>query len=324
MIKRENKTQPFPKLSRLSLREPGYLYQPDQRARRAMAPFCLVAALGSILAMTLAPAAHADKTTPTKKQDPILKAPASASNSPGLVSKSASLASKSPSSNSPDSSSQLTAPERKNQVSSTRPEAKQAIEAVKNNKADAAAKSGQPAKQTQAKPDLAIKTEKATKPEQTAKSGQFSKGPKNFRVTKSLPANSSLVPPPPPTTPSFMVDPSMISLYGLAMPIDSLSREALKDREKEISVQFKDASAELEAKKRKHNERQERAENFKELYKEGVVSRREMEAAETEASEFAGEVERLDSKTKELKNLLDRIKQRLSPPTKPVPRKLIH
>jgi multidrug resistance efflux pump len=121
-----------------------------------------------------------------------------------------------------------------------------------------------------------------------------------------------------------MVDPSMISLYGLSMPIDSLSREALKDREKEISVQFKDASAELEAKKRKHNERQERAENFKELYKEGVVSRREMEAAETEASEFAGEVERLDSKTKELKNLLDRIKQRLSPPTKPVPRKLIH
>jgi len=116
----------------------------------------------------------------------------------------------------------------------------------------------------------------------------------------------------------------MVSLYGLSMPIDSLSREALKDREKEISVQFKDASAELEAKRKKHNERQERAENFKELYKEGVVSRREMETAEAEASEFAGEVERLESKTKELKSLLDRIKQRLVPPTKAAPRKLIH
>jgi myosin heavy subunit len=322
MIKRETKTQPIPKRCFLPSIEQEYINRPRLMDGRAMSPFWLAAALSgslvlasaSALALASALAAYADNISSAPKREAKLTTPASVSKASDLGSKAA------------DSASKL--PTQKSQVSTSQPKVQHAHEAndpVQKNKTDAGTKSGQPAKQSQTiKPDQVSKSGQVPMSGQVPKSGQLSKEQKSYRVIKSPPANSRLVPPPPPTTPSFLVDPSMVSLYGLSMPIDSLSREALKDREKEISVQFKDASAELEAKRKKHNERQERAENFKELYKEGVVSRREMETAEAEASEFAGEVERLESKTKELKSLLDRIKQRLAPPTKAAPRKLIH
>lgn len=117
-----------------------------------------------------------------------------------------------------------------------------------------------------------------------------------------------LVPPPPPDTPSLMIDPSMQSLLG--MPLEYLGKESLKDREKEISLQYKDAAAELASRKSQSDEKIERAKDFDALYAEGVVSRRELEQSKRDAEDAKSEIARLENKTSELKSLLDRIHSR--------------
>ncbi len=135
-------------------------------------------------------------------------------------------------------------------------------------------------------------------------------------VAKSKPrvARPSMVPPPPPNTPSMLSDPSLMGLgysaYG--MQVEYMSREALKDRVKEITIQFKDASAELENRKRLKTEREARAKSFEQLFSEGVVSRRELEASQREATDSTDEVQRLENKYNELSSLLERVNKRLA------------
>jgi hypothetical protein len=120
------------------------------------------------------------------------------------------------------------------------------------------------------------------------------------------------VPPPPPSTPTMMGDSSDFAFYS-GMPIEMLSKEALKDRAKEISIQYKDACRELEDHSRQKDEKIQRAQEFEGLYKEGVVSRRELEESQKEAAEVNSDIDRLAFKVKELKGLQDRITRRLTP-----------
>ena len=127
---------------------------------------------------------------------------------------------------------------------------------------------------------------------------------------------ASMVPPPPPNTPSMLSDPAMMGLgmgYGAyGMQVEYMSREALKDRVKELSIQVKDASAEFENRKRLKTEREARAKSFEQLYTEGVVSRRELENSQREATDSTDEVQRLEHKYKELSSLLERVNKRLA------------
>lgn len=144
-------------------------------------------------------------------------------------------------------------------------------------------------------------------------------------VVKSKPRVSrpSMVPPPPPNTPSMLSDPSLMGLgysaYG--MQVEYMSREALKDRVKELSIQVKDASAEFESRKRLKTEREARAKSFEQLYSEGVVSRRELENSQREATDSTDEVQRLEHKYKELSSLLERVNKRLAAFPQPASRK---
>jgi len=125
---------------------------------------------------------------------------------------------------------------------------------------------------------------------------------------------SSMVPPPPPDTPTMLSDPAMMAmgsgLYG--MQVEYMSKDALKDRVKEISIQYKDASVQLVNKKSSQSELQERAKTFEQLYAEGVVSRRELENAQKDASGSDADIARLESNCRDLKSLLDRINKRLA------------
>lgn len=104
-----------------------------------------------------------------------------------------------------------------------------------------------------------------------------------------------------------------------------MSKEALKDKAKELTIQYKDAQAELETKKRQQAELQERADSFDQLFTEGVVSRRELETSKRDAKETAAEVARLENKYAELKSLMDRVNKKLSAQAaKTSPKKLIH
>jgi len=122
---------------------------------------------------------------------------------------------------------------------------------------------------------------------------------------------SRFVPPPPPTTPTMLGDGSDFGFYS-GMPIEMLSREGLKDKAKEISIQYKDACRELEDHSKQKEEKIERAKEFEGLFNEGVVSRRELEASQKEAAEVNSDIDRLSFKVKELKGLLDRVNKRMS------------
>lgn len=181
-------------------------------------------------------------------------------------------------------------------------------------KQEKAVKPEAPVKQAQP-----VKTEKSVKPENSvpakataAKTQSKEKPAQTKSKSTPRPRTTMLVPPPPPMTPSILVDPGMQAVLGMTMPVEMLGKETLKEREKEIAIQHKDAALELEAKQRKLKDKEDRAVTFEELYKEGVVSRRELEAAQAEAKEFVVDVERLATKEHELKLLLERINKRLA------------
>ncbi len=190
--------------------------------------------------------------------------------------------------------------------------AAEVLAAPQPSKQEKAVKPEVPAKQA-----LPVKTEKpapAKAPAQAtaAKTPGKEKPAQTKSKSASRPRTTMLVPPPPPMTPSILVDPGMQAVLGMTMPVEMLGKETLKEREKEVAIQHKDAALELEAKQRKLKDKEDRAVNFEELYKEGVVSRRELEAAQAEAKEFVVDVERLAVKERELKLLLERINKRLA------------
>ncbi len=176
-------------------------------------------------------------------------------------------------------------------------------------------------KAPQAKPTSPAKPTTAD----TAKTGAKAASAVVTPVAKSKPrvARPSMVPPPPPNTPSMLSDPSLMGLgysaYG--MQVEYMSREALKDRVKEITIQFKDASSELENRKRLKTEREARAKSFEQLFTEGVVSRRELETSQREATDSTDEVQRLENKYNELSSLLERVNKRLAAFPQPPGRK---
>ncbi|MBS1989495.1 MAG: hypothetical protein JSS83_03200 [Cyanobacteria bacterium SZAS LIN-3] len=128
---------------------------------------------------------------------------------------------------------------------------------------------------------------------------------------KVVAAGAHFVPPPPPFTPTMMGDVTDFGMFS-GVPVELLSKDALKDRAKEISIQYKDACRELEDHTQAKQDKIQRAKDFVGLYQEGVVSRRELEASQKEANEVNSDIDRLTFKTKELKGLLDRINKRLN------------
>lgn len=182
-----------------------------------------------------------------------------------------------------------------------------------------AAKSAQAKPASPAKPATADTNKSGAK---AAPSPVVSSAASPAAKTKPRGARPSMVPPPPPNTPSMLSDPSLMMGYGAyGMQVEYMSREALKDRVKEITIQFKDASSELENRKRLKTEREARAKSFEQLFSEGVVSRRELETSQREATDSTDEVQRLENKYNELNNLLERVNKRLAAFPQPPGRK---
>jgi hypothetical protein len=122
-----------------------------------------------------------------------------------------------------------------------------------------------------------VKAEKkpASTPEKKTASGKPKK-------TVSAPRlNNGLVPPPPPVMPIGM---DALGMYGA--PVDYLSLKELEGRKKELTARFNELNSIVGDGERQIKERKDKAELFESLYQEGVVSRRELEAAKREAGEI--------------------------------------
>ncbi|PZM79150.1 MAG: hypothetical protein DKT66_21960 [Candidatus Melainabacteria bacterium] len=101
------------------------------------------------------------------------------------------------------------------------------------------------------------------------------------KTTSSPRLNNGLVPPPPPVMPIGM---DALGMYGA--PVDYLSLKELEGRKKELTARFNELNSIVGDGERQIKERKEKAELFESLYQEGVVSRRELEAAKREAGEI--------------------------------------
>ncbi len=102
------------------------------------------------------------------------------------------------------------------------------------------------------------------------------------RTTAAAPRlNNGLVPPPPPVVPIGM---DALGMYG--QPVDYLSIKELEGRKKELAARFNELDSIVGDGIRRIRERKEHAELFESLYQEGVVSRKELEAAKREAGDI--------------------------------------
>lgn len=129
-------------------------------------------------------------------------------------------------------------------------------------------------------PQAEQKTAPLKKPANAASAS--TKANKTKKVTVVQPRlNNGLVPPPPPIAPI-----GMDTLGMFAQPVDYLSMKELEARKKELASRLNELSSIVGDGERQIRERKEHAELFESLYKEGVVSRKELEGAKREAGEI--------------------------------------
>jgi len=118
-----------------------------------------------------------------------------------------------------------------------------------------------------------------------------------------------LVPPPPPDTPTILAEPG-----GMFQSIVAAESPAsLTQHKKDLINQLASANKLLDAKTQHEADSKSKAEQFKSLFTEGVISKRELESAQTEAESSVTEVNDVKLKVTSLQNMITRIDERLAP-----------
>lgn len=132
------------------------------------------------------------------------------------------------------------------------------------------------------------------------------------KVVAKKSRSSSMIPPPPPEMPTIMptTDPQLLSISGL--PLEYLTGEALRERQKDLKSQLKEIRDDLAMRERNCTDKIQRAEQFESLYQEGVVSRRELETAQMEAKDCEQTMSRVKLKISELDTLLKKVDERVA------------
>jgi multidrug resistance efflux pump len=95
-----------------------------------------------------------------------------------------------------------------------------------------------------------------------------------------------------------------------------MNKGLLSDRRDYLVKQLAEAKHELEEKIAQGQVLKEKSERFQDLYKEGVVSRRELEEAEKEAVNSERDIQRYKANISELESRTAMIKQKLEPSAK--------
>jgi hypothetical protein len=128
-----------------------------------------------------------------------------------------------------------------------------------------------------------------------------------------------LVPPPPPDTPAMIGGPDGYAT-SFMFPIETMNPARLKEKRKELQTELDKAKANAKDRQDRAGEKKARALQFEQLFSEGVVSRKELEAAQKEAKDVEIDVDDANSNLTKVENLLKRVDEKLkkiekSPPT---------
>ncbi len=124
---------------------------------------------------------------------------------------------------------------------------------------------------------------------------------------------SASVPPPPPDTPSLMSAPYGTGSYFSQqyMPFEMMSPESLKTRQKELTSQLENAKTDLKSKQTNYVDRGVRAQQFVELFNEGVISRRESESSQEEIKQSKSDLDLANAKVQDVQYALQRIDDKI-------------
>jgi hypothetical protein len=139
------------------------------------------------------------------------------------------------------------------------------------------------------------------------------KGKGQNSVKSGNKSHEHLVPPPPPNEPSELLP---LGSHNLPFEYAFMSKGLLSDRLEDLTKQMAEAKHDLEEKIVQEQANKEKAERFRELYKEGVVSRRELEEAEKEALNSERDIQKYKASISELESRSAMISQRLKPSAK--------
>jgi len=126
------------------------------------------------------------------------------------------------------------------------------------------------------------------------------------KKTASSKGHGFMVPPPPPVIP---VGGQFVYMPGL--PPSSMSESELKSRFKELNDEVAKAQKELDDTKNRTEEKRQRGDLFVNLYKEGVISRRELETAQAESDSALQQVNASSQKLKEIQTELNQVQSAL-------------
>ncbi|MBI1271321.1 hypothetical protein GC174_12905 [bacterium] len=140
---------------------------------------------------------------------------------------------------------------------------------------------------------------------------------KKQTVTKKTGAKShsraTLVPPPPPTMPDMggeMMVPGAFSM-GTGAFLDYMSLDDLKLKYEGLKKELDSLELDLADSKLLLSRKEKDCTNFDELFQEGVVSKRELEATHREAERLKRDVEREERKVEEARRVVERVQSRI-------------
>ena len=123
--------------------------------------------------------------------------------------------------------------------------------------------------------------------------------------------NDGFIPPPPPVQPSILMNGGIGEPGTNPFTVDYMNKDELLQKQKDLELQLSDAKAQLKDTEEAGAEKKTRAERFDPLYKEGVVSRHELEAAQKEAADVDKEVERAKNRVTDLQNQSASVERKL-------------
>ena len=99
--------------------------------------------------------------------------------------------------------------------------------------------------------------------------------------------------------------------YGSFLNVDFMSVNELKKKQKEIEQELSDARLEFKRSQESANEKKAKLVQFEELFKEGVISKSELEAAHKESDGSDLPIRTAKSHVDDLQSTLDCILKRL-------------
>lgn len=103
------------------------------------------------------------------------------------------------------------------------------------------------------------------------------------------------------------------SLYStMGMPLEYMSRTDLEAMEKRLETQEEHLKRRAADREQSLKEQQDRVASFEELYKEGVVSRKELERAHRDLSDLQDHGSELQTRAEDTQSDIERVKKQLA------------